>query len=257
MSVSNLPSATRAFCYLGAQKDDKNLIAITSDELIIHYRGSAYHFDLQDIKKIEFNHRKIMLPLISGGVIAPLSAIGIFYNIMSPWILLAVFFSSLFTFYWGWIGTSTLSILHKDKDYDFFLHKISQNLRAFCELVNQILQSSDEAVYFIYHIANRKIWKLHQDQEYYHPLNYENEGFIHASTKNQLSKSYLKHFLPDQDLIILEIDPFLLDAEVRYELDTERGQLFPHIYGKINTAAINKAFPLKFDHNGDIIIAET
>ena len=66
------------------------------------------------------------------------------------------------------------------------------------------------------------------------------EGFIHASAADQWP-AVRSRFYADfpGELVLLTIDATRLQAEVRLEVgDPTTGELFPHIYGPIDTAAV-------------------
>lgn len=84
----------------------------------------------------------------------------------------------------------------------------------------------------LYHIAVFQDWERQRSLgEYRHP-SLETEGFIHCSLKEQVEGT-LERFFPSRDgLVLVEIDPGKLLAEVRYENG------YPHIYGALNLDAV-------------------
>lgn len=65
------------------------------------------------------------------------------------------------------------------------------------------------------------------------------EGFVHCARPGQLEGVANRFYGDQRELVILRIDPELLDAEVRVEQAAEGGdELFPHVYGPIPTAAV-------------------
>ena len=81
------------------------------------------------------------------------------------------------------------------------------------------------------------------------PPSLESEGFIHLSQAHQV-RSVVQAFYPGRtDLVLMVVDPALLTSALRFEApaslqsaggaaEFERGQLFPHLYGPLNAAAI-------------------
>lgn len=67
----------------------------------------------------------------------------------------------------------------------------------------------------------------------------DEEGFVHCSFSDQFV-GVANRFYPDvPEIVILRVDPELLDAEVRVEPAAEGGaELFPHVYGPIPTTAV-------------------
>lgn len=64
-------------------------------------------------------------------------------------------------------------------------------------------------------------------------------GFIHGSRADQI-ETVANAFYPDlSELVLLHIEPDLLDADVRIEPGAPGGdELFPHVYGPIPTRAV-------------------
>ena len=93
----------------------------------------------------------------------------------------------------------------------------------------------------IFHITSRKAFTSRHEQSAvgsYRPERFSLEGFIHCSTRDQVIKVADVRFRGQAGLVLLCIDPDKVKAEIRYE-DSEGGQeLFPHIYGDLNTDAV-------------------
>ena len=89
----------------------------------------------------------------------------------------------------------------------------------------------------IFHIARSEAW-ANRDAGSYRPEMFPVDGFVHCSTADQVVKVADVRFRGQKDLVLLCIDTDKVKAEIRYE-NLEGGQeLFPHIYGGINTDAV-------------------
>jgi uncharacterized protein (DUF952 family) len=93
----------------------------------------------------------------------------------------------------------------------------------------------------IYHIARREAWAKCEAQSavgFYRPEMFPSEGFVHCSTRDQVIRVAEIWFPGQTGLVLLCLDTEKLSAEIRYE-NLEGGQeLFPHIYGEVNTNAV-------------------
>jgi uncharacterized protein (DUF952 family) len=97
---------------------------------------------------------------------------------------------------------------------------------------------------YLYHITDSASWDAAQNQGEYHAASLETEGFIHLSEHHQLKGVIERYFLNQTDLVLLEIDHALLQAEVRYEVVPIHGT-FPHLYGVLNLDAVIRIMPFE------------
>src|SRR6185295_19985999 len=95
----------------------------------------------------------------------------------------------------------------------------------------------------IFHIAAREAWVNCNDgangaERFYRPEKFPIEGFVHCSTRDQVVKVADARFRGQAGLLLLYIDTDKVAAEIRYENLEGGRELFPHIYGEINTDAV-------------------
>jgi uncharacterized protein (DUF952 family) len=98
------------------------------------------------------------------------------------------------------------------------------------------MNTSDLSPDRIYHIATAIAWQEALQQESYVHPSLATEGFIHCSYREQVDETLKLHFKGQTDLILLEIDPTQLAAELKVE-PSRNGELFPHLYGPLNLDA--------------------
>lgn len=89
----------------------------------------------------------------------------------------------------------------------------------------------------IYHIVLPEIWEKFTDEYEYEAESLTSEGFIHCSYRNQLDDVLQRYYSGAEKVLILSINPHLLTSELIAEPSTN-GEIYPHIYGKINKSAI-------------------
>ena len=110
----------------------------------------------------------------------------------------------------------------------------------------------------IHHLTSRQAWREAQELGDYRAESLEGEGFIHCSTRTQILPVAEKYYPGRQDMLLLEIDPALLSSELRWEPPSggtpppgvPEGELFPHVYGPINLAAVVKVYDLESNPDG-------
>ncbi|MFN8373456.1 MAG: DUF952 domain-containing protein [Anaerolineae bacterium] len=97
----------------------------------------------------------------------------------------------------------------------------------------------------IYHITTRREWEQAQAAGEYRAESLATQGFIHNSTSEQVTRVANAIYRGQQGLVLLCIDRDKLNAELRFEPpDTKvpahhyTGELFPHLYGALNTDAV-------------------
>jgi uncharacterized protein (DUF952 family) len=100
----------------------------------------------------------------------------------------------------------------------------------------------------IFHITTQAQWQKALLKGFYLADSLEKEGFIHASTVEQVPQVFTAFYANQVDLVLLAIALEKLESEVKWEApvhpegkkadsitETEK---FPHIYGKINLSAV-------------------
>lgn len=92
----------------------------------------------------------------------------------------------------------------------------------------------------IYHVTNKNDWAKAKSLGFYEAASLATEGFIHNSTKEQVSGVLQRYYKNATDLVLLHIEESLLTAPLKYELAASVGELFPHIFGPINLEAVVK-----------------
>ncbi|NWF70477.1 MAG: DUF952 domain-containing protein [Chloroflexi bacterium] len=97
----------------------------------------------------------------------------------------------------------------------------------------------------IYHIAALADWNAARASGVYRADSLETQGFIHCSSREQVVRVADAVFRGQRDLLLLAVDPHKLTAQLRFEPPDPsipahhyEGELFPHIYGALNAAAV-------------------
>ena len=107
---------------------------------------------------------------------------------------------------------------------------------------------------FIYHIAVAADWaRAGQDGRYTMSTRgrtLAEEGFIHASTAEQVALVANAFYQGEPDLLLLVIDVARVEEEIRYEHVPGQAQPYPHIYGPLNIDAVVQTRPFPPDPDG-------
>ncbi len=104
----------------------------------------------------------------------------------------------------------------------------------------------------IYHLTTLPEWQKALNEGVYIPNGFEKDGFIHCSDHYQIKSTANRFYRETPQLIVLEIDPALCDAELIYE-NLEGGEMpFPHLYGTLPVNAVRTVHELGHEANGDV-----
>jgi uncharacterized protein (DUF952 family)/flavin reductase (DIM6/NTAB) family NADH-FMN oxidoreductase RutF len=95
----------------------------------------------------------------------------------------------------------------------------------------------------IFHIVKKGAWEKPSQLSYQSEL-LKIQGFIHCCTQDQIKNVLDQWFRGQTGLVVMEIDPDLLKAKVKYENLEGGKELFPHVYGPINQDAVINIKPI-------------
>ena len=97
----------------------------------------------------------------------------------------------------------------------------------------------------LFHIVADEAWRQAQADGELRPASLAEEGFVHCSFQAQLAGTLQRHFPGPDGLLVLSVDPALLDAPIHVEDSYGSGQAFPHVYGPIPAAAVTAVAPAR------------
>lgn len=100
----------------------------------------------------------------------------------------------------------------------------------------------------IVHIVERQVWEQAQLAGEYRAASLASEGFIHTSRPEQVLQVANRFYRDTPDLLLLWIDPQLLQSPLRYEASD--GEIYPHIYGPLNLDSVRRVGELAPDADG-------
>ena len=109
---------------------------------------------------------------------------------------------------------------------------------------------SPAATEHLFHVALLADWEAAQQAGNYRVSTLgrtlEDEGFLHASFAHQWQGVHDAYYARrvDEPLVLLEVDPDLLDVPVVVETPEGADQAFPHLYGPLPVAAVVDVRPV-------------
>ena len=102
----------------------------------------------------------------------------------------------------------------------------------------------------IYHLTGRDAWAAAQADGVYEAPSLAEEGFIHCSADEaQALRVAERLYAGATGLHLLDVDTEKLTAEVKRE-PSRSGEIYPHIYGRINLDAVVRVRDLTADADG-------
>lgn len=108
----------------------------------------------------------------------------------------------------------------------------------------------------ILHITTRAQWAAAQQAGAYRGDTLDSEGFIHCSTPQQVVGVANARFRGTPDLVLLAIDPDQVGPAIRWEA-ADNGQLYPHIYGPLDTDAVTQVHLFAPEPDGSFTLPAT
>ena len=89
----------------------------------------------------------------------------------------------------------------------------------------------------IYHIVLPEVWETFKNKDFYHATSLQTEGFIHCSFAEQVDPVLGRYYKDAESVLILHLETDRLTSKLVEEPSTNN-EIYPHIYGQINTDAI-------------------
>lgn len=93
----------------------------------------------------------------------------------------------------------------------------------------------------LFHVVTPAYWATQEDEADYAPATFEAEGFIHLCTEEQITGVLERYFGGEDAVMLVHISTKDLVAPLRWEPSPATGELFPHLYGRLNKSAIEGA----------------
>ncbi len=129
-----------------------------------------------------------------------------------------------------------------DANFDFFQQ---MNFEPFYHRFKMTIREKPK-MDFIFHITNLEAWEAAELAGFYEHASLQTEGFIHCCTDAQIEGVMSRYFQGQTNLLLLEINPELLEAELKFEIATDY-QAFPHLYGRLNLDAVMSVYDLEIE----------
>lgn len=159
MPESNLPTIGSdehplAQVYLKSEHEPEYQIWLTHKQLWVLRGGILEKILLNEVVGLEIQQRRLLFPLIGGGISLAFAGLAILQNSLNPFLLLLFFFSAFFFFYFGVTGQRVLTICMASTHYDVPVKEMETHYEGFMNFTNQVVQ----------HTRGGSEWWLHVPQ---------------------------------------------------------------------------------------------
>lgn len=103
-----------------------------------------------------------------------------------------------------------------------------------------------------YHLVPVDYWETHGGQAAYTPEAYDQDGFIHCTngTAELITVANMFYTADPREFVVLILDVEAIESDVRYDDD---GQVYPHIYGPLNTSSVIGSLPVERSADGTFV----
>lgn len=221
-----------AICYFQKEGDDRYTGELTDRRLIIRRGGKKTEFPVQGIKSLKINHRKLLVPIVFGGVFTPLIAVGYFEDFFHPVIAVVLMLTGILTFYLGWLGQQVLTVNEIQGHMDFPVSNPGENVEAFIEFTNQFIENEPiefRSLYFSGGIKNTSPEEADPPVALY--------------TYRQIRDKLLSDPV-SADVVVWAIDPMKTGAEIKYERLQGNTGLRPVLKGRLRPEAVVRKYAM-------------
>ena len=225
--------------YLKKLGDENHKLELTDQAFRVTRADTCDPYEIEDIKHISIVRKKLIIPLVLGGIGTSLSMLALsvgWYHYQLNLMAVFLFFAWM---YYGFVGKDAIEILVKDQRHIYLISGNSELIKTFINFMmekqwkTRLLKPA-----LIYHIVEATSWNRQSTSYEYSHSSLQKEGFIHASTSEQLSETIQLYCAPNISYYVLAIETSWVLSPIQWENAPSRGSSFPHIYGPINKSAI-------------------
>ncbi len=210
-----------AICYIEKDDDELNKCSLSNEHVYIKRKGKSYSFELDQVNALLFKQKRLLFPLVVGGITGSLFLIAGFNFLINIWVAMIVGMAGMLLFYYGWIGSKTITIATKLKEYDIFINEPTPQLEGFVAMVNEYftLGKSKNITYYL--PLSEEAWQANLTN-----------GFIDTPDSG-LKLETEPHIIDGKAIVI---SPEEVSNAINYQLDEASNKVVPYIFGRIETS---------------------
>lgn len=119
---------------------DTHSLELTNKNLLVKQPQKILTYPLHTIQQVKFAFKRLLLPLISGGISAPLFGIALWNQLLNFWFGLGIVMLSVSLLYYGWLGTHQISIELQHQQIHYFADQKTPELQKLVAKTNKVIK---------------------------------------------------------------------------------------------------------------------
>jgi len=123
-------------CYL----ESGHRLKLTNRRVYVKHKNYNKYWDLKSLISIDITFKRLMLPLVIGGISAPLSFVALVSRFLPLWTGLAILFIGILLMVYGYRGSYQLLMQMSGSSFSIFLDDKTQPVIRFINEVNKIIR---------------------------------------------------------------------------------------------------------------------
>lgn len=119
-------------------------LELTNKHLIVKQPNKKLHYPLHTVSKINLAFKRLLLPIIGGGISTPLFTVALWNHLLHFWFGIGIIMAGLSLLYYGWLGTHQLSIQINENQVHYFADQKTPELEKLVSQVNKVIRERNE-----------------------------------------------------------------------------------------------------------------
>jgi len=126
---------------IASWKSDGSLqMVLKENTLYAKNKGREHHIPITRIAHIDMQFKRLVLPIITGGIVAPLAMISLFSGVLDQWVAAGLLLTGGMLAYYGYTGAYQVQIIFTNSlRLTFFVDEDSKGVRDFLAKVKDRL----------------------------------------------------------------------------------------------------------------------
>jgi hypothetical protein len=218
-----------AVCYLFSEGDHANRCVLTSSTLIITYRNRDHIFPRETLTGIEIERKKLLLPLLSGGIIVPLSFLGLMNFLIAPALSIFGILAGILLFYTGWYGNEVLIVNATNQYVQFPFRYGTGGVREFVSYTKKVIWKGSNPELCFYIVLSKQEQGKESLAENIKKAGTDEGGYDY----NRLIQLFEAQFFKGDELLV-SFDPVSSGISVKYEYQSNKSNISITWPGNLN-----------------------